>query len=114
MAATEAPPEVAGEAAEPDVGEQTQVPGTESRQMKLTFDVGGDTPEVAILRLSGGVVLERELKKGAEIHIEVTDTRDGTVVANGYGRVTSVQFVDKLDDDGYVKTTERITGIKVS
>lgn len=113
MAVTEALPET-GEEHELEPGEQAQVPGTEKRQMKLTFDVGGETPEIAILRLSGGIVLERELKKGAEIHIEVTDTLDGQVVANGYGRVTSVRFDDKLDEDGYVQKCERITGIKVS
>lgn len=84
-----------------------------TQRPQLTFDVGGDAPDTAILRLSGGVVLDRELEKGAEIHMQVVGM-DGEVVANGYGRVVSVQFKDTLDEHGHVASTERVHGIKLT
>lgn len=82
-------------------------------EVQLSFEVGGQPPDTAILRLSGGVVLQRELSKGDEIHMQVVGM-DGEIVADGYGRVVSIQFKDKLDDDGNVVSTERVHGIKIS
>jgi hypothetical protein len=84
-----------------------------STQLALTFDVGGDVPDTAILRLSGGVVLQRQLAKGDEIHLQVVNM-DGETVADGYGRVVSVMFKDKLNEHGQTVSTERVHGIKVS
>lgn len=80
---------------------------------QLSFAVGGDTPDTAILRLSGGVVLHRELEKGSEVHLQVVDT-DGQVVADGYGRVISVTFKDRLNEHGQTVSTERVHGIKIT
>lgn len=83
----------------------------EARQ--LTFDVGGDVPDTAILRLSGGLVLDQELEKGAEVHVVVSGM-DGEVIGNAYGRVVSVMFKDRIGEAGEVVAVERIHGLKVS
>jgi hypothetical protein len=80
---------------------------------QLTFNVGGETPDKSLLRLSGAVFTHRELTKGEEIHLQVVDA-DGAIVADGYGRVLSVQFKDQYDKDGNVEATERVHGAKVS
>ena len=83
-----------------------------SAQQQFSFDVGGNQPDEAILRLSGAVHVHRELQKGEEVHLQVVDA-DGKPVADGYGRVTGITFKDTWDDEGDV-TTQRIHSIKVS
>ena len=95
-------------------GDVEGVEATKPRQAQLTFDVGGGKPETAILRLSGVVVLDRELMKSTELHIEITDTLVGDMVGNGYARIDSVEFVDRRDEHDNVSTTERIHKAKVS
>ena len=80
---------------------------------QLTFDVGGEKPTESVLRMSGGVFTQRELKKGEELHLQVVDA-DGVVVADGYGRVVSVLFKDTIDEHGTVTATERIQGAKIT
>lgn len=80
---------------------------------QLSFDVGGNPPDVSVLRISGGAMVHRELAKGDEVHLVVAGM-DGEVVADGYGRVVAVSFKDKLDKDGVVTGTERIQTIKVT
>jgi len=80
---------------------------------QLTFDVGGNKPDKAVLRFSGGLMLDRELTKGEELHVQVVDM-DGTVVGNAYGKIIAVTFKDKLDEDGFVTSTERVHSAKVS
>lgn len=80
---------------------------------QLTFDVGGDKPTESILRVAGGMYTTRELSKGEEVHIQVVDA-DGQVVADGYGRITTVAFKDKIDEHGSVTATERLQGAKIT
>lgn len=80
---------------------------------QLTFNVGGEKPDTAVLRFSGGLMLDRELAKGEELHVQVVDT-DGVVVGNAYGRVVTVAFKDKVDEHGSVTSTERVHSAKVS
>lgn len=80
---------------------------------QLTFDVGGNKPDKAVLRFSGGLMLDRELAKGEELHVQVVDM-DGQVVGNAYGRIVSIAFKDKLDEHGAVTETERTHSAKVS
>lgn len=86
---------------------------TEPPQVQLTFEVGGDPPTAALLGFSGKVFVHRELVKGEEVHLQVVDA-DGTVVADGYGRVVGVAFRDRLDEHGQVTATERVHSVKVS
>lgn len=90
------------------------------QQVQLTFDVGGDAPDTAILRLSGGVILDREVQKGTEVHLVVSGM-DGEVIGNAWwrldledGRVVSVMFKDRIGEAGEVVAVERIHGLKVS
>lgn len=83
------------------------------QQVQLTFDVGGDAPDTAILRLSGGVILDREVQKGTEVHLVVSGM-DGEVIGYAYGRVVSVMFKDRIGEAGEVVAVERIHGLKVS
>lgn len=80
---------------------------------QLTFDVGGETPTESLLRVSGGIFTSRELQKGEEVHLQVVDA-DGTVVAEGYGKVVAVGFKDRFDEHGHVTETERSHSVKVS
>lgn len=84
-----------------------------SQPPQLSFDVGGSKPDTAILRMSGGVFVHRQLQKGEEVHVQVVDA-DGVVVADGYGRVVGILFKDKLDEHGVVTATERVHSVKVS
>ncbi len=87
--------------------------GENTEPAQLTFDVGGDMPDTAVLRLSGGMILDREIEKGAEIHLVVSGM-DGEVLGNAYGRVVSVMFRDRVGEAGDVVAVERVHGIKVS
>ncbi len=80
---------------------------------QLTLDVGGEKPTESLLRFSGGLFTARELSKGEEVHLQVVDA-DGTVVADGYGRVLGVAFKDKVDEHNNVTATERVQSVKVS
>lgn len=79
---------------------------------QLSFEVGGKQPDQAVIRISGSVHLDKELKKGDEIHLTIGDM-DGEVVANGYGRITQVAFKDQMEE-GQVVATERIHTAKVA
>jgi hypothetical protein len=87
------------------------VSDTDAQQ--LTFDVGGNPPDLSILRVSGGAMLHKELAKGDEVHMIVSGM-DGEIVADGYGRVVAVAFKDKLDEHGVVTATERIQTIRIT
>lgn len=79
---------------------------------QLTFDVGGELPEVGLVRFSGSVFVDRDLPKGEEVHLQVVG-RDGEILANGYGKVVAVSFKDTVDK--YENThTERIHSVQVS
>lgn len=80
---------------------------------QLTFDVGGDTPTSAVLRVTGSIHLHRELAKGEEAHVQVVDA-DGVCVADGYGTVVAVSFRDRRDEHGNVTETERGHTLKVA
>ncbi len=80
---------------------------------QLTFDVGGNPPDVSVIRISGGAMLLKELAKGDEVHMVVSGM-DGEIVANGYGHVVAVTFKDKLDEHGIVAATERIQTVKIT
>lgn len=82
------------------------------RPVQLSFDVGGSPPDLALLRLSGAQSLERELRKGDEVHLALSDA-DGNVIASGYGRVVGVAFRDRTDHEGFVVGTERIHTVKL-
>lgn len=79
---------------------------------QLTFDVGGNQPDKALVRFSGDAFVHRHLTKGEEVHLQVVDA-DGQVVADGYGRVVGVSFRDKLEDGNVVETT-RVHSVKFS
>lgn len=80
---------------------------------QLTFDVGGNEPDINIVRVSGGAIVQQDLEKGQEVHV-VVSTMDGELVADGFGRVVSVAFKDKVDELGSVVQTERIQTVKIS
>lgn len=84
---------------------------TESRQ--LSFHVGGNAPDTAIVRVSGGVIAKRDLEKGEELHMQIVDM-DGEVIADGYGRVLAVTFKDTVDEHGTVTATERVHSAKIT
>lgn len=80
----------------------------EAEQLKLSFNVGGEPPTSAVLRLSGGCRVHREIDKGDELHLQVVDM-DGTVVADGYGHIEELTFRDKRDPEtNDIVATERI------
>lgn len=81
-------------------------------QMRFSFDVGGTEPNVASLKVSGPLNVERDLKKGEEIHVRVVDA-DGQIIADGYGNVVAVAFKDHRDKDGILVDTERIHTAKL-
>lgn len=73
---------------------------------QLSFDVGGATPDLASVKVTGDMPVDRDLRKGDQLHITVT-TLDGEVVASRDGFVSAISFVDKLDKFGDVESTER-------
>lgn len=79
---------------------------------QLTFDVGGATPDVASIKISGGFGLKRELRKGETCGIRIIDA-DGQILAEADGYVVAVQFKDKRNKYGDVESTERAHTVKV-
>lgn len=80
--------------------------------VQLTFEVGGAKPTVASLKISGGLGIARELRKGEVIGIRIIDA-DGQMLAEGDGPVTSISFRDKRNKYGDVESTERAHTVKV-
>lgn len=81
-------------------------------QLRLSFDVGGATPDAATLKIGGSLEVRRELRKGEEIGIRVVDA-DGQLIADGDGYVTAVAFKDRRDKDGDIVETQRTHTAKV-
>ncbi len=79
---------------------------------QLSFEVGGEKPNVASVKVSGGLALTRELRKGETVGIRIIDV-DGQILAEGDGPVTSVAFKDKRGKYGEVESTERAHTVKV-
>ena len=79
---------------------------------QLSFEVGGEEPNVASLKISGGLALGRELRKGETIGIRIIDA-DGQILAEGDGHVAAVAFKDKRNKFGVVESTERAHTAKV-
>jgi hypothetical protein len=80
---------------------------------QLTFDVGGSPPDVATLKITGGMRLGRELRKGEPIHVNIIGP-DGEVLAEGDGFVAAVGFKDKRNKFGDVESTERTHTAKLA
>ena len=97
---------------ETDSGSATLRPGS-GYQQQLSFDVGGQPPDIAILKIGGGIVMHSELEKGDEVHVQIADA-DGEVVADGYCRITQVAFKDRFDDQGNVVGSDRTHTASVS
>lgn len=76
----------------------------------MGFEVGGQEPDVSIVRLSGGIVADTDLEKGLEVQVEVISTLTGEVVARGFGSVTSVAFRARRDGSG----TDRVQTVKAT
>lgn len=79
---------------------------------QLSFEVGGEKPNVASMKVSGGLALTRELRKGETVGIRIIDA-DGQVLAEGDGPVTTISFKDKRNKYGEVGSTERAHTVKV-
>lgn len=80
--------------------------------VQLSFNVGGEKPNVASLKISGGLGLTRELRKGETVGIRIMDA-DGQIIAEGDGPVTAIAFRDKRNKYGDVESTERAHTVKV-
>lgn len=78
---------------------------------QLSFDVGGARPNVASLKISGGLSIGRELKKGERVGIRIIGM-DGELLAESDGTVTGISFKDKRNKHGDVESTERAHTIK--
>ena len=79
---------------------------------QLSFEVGGERPNVASVKVSGGLAIGREMAKGETVAIRLIDA-DGQILAEGMGPVTSVSFRDKRNQYGEVFSTERAHTVKV-
>lgn len=80
---------------------------------QLSFDVGGEKPNLASVKVSGGFGLSRELRKGETVGIRIIDA-DGQVLAEADGPVTAITFKDKRNKYGEVESTERGHTVKVN
>lgn len=98
------PPETEQPKGEP-MSVQTAERPSEERQLSFTFNVGGHTPDLAKVGFSGKAELERELRKGEELVLNVIDA-NGELVVSAHGVVTAIAFVDKETEDGTVTTRE--------
>lgn len=78
----------------------------EHEMTQLSFEVGGAKPNLASLKISGGMGLARELRKGEQVGIRILGM-DGEVLAESDGHVTSIAFKDKRNKYGDVESTER-------
>lgn len=83
---------------------------------QLTLEVGDELGvELGVehmtgsYRIGGELPCAKELKKGAGVHVVVTDS-DGEVISSVYGRVAAISFVDH-EKDG-LQWTERAHRIK--
>jgi len=84
-----------------------------SDPLQLSFDVGGEAPDTATLKISGSFELDRELAKGETVGLRVVDA-DGAVIAQGDGYVTQVAFKDRRDPKhGTVVETQRAHTVKL-
>jgi hypothetical protein len=83
------------------------------RPTQLSFEVGGDhaLPEAATFRVSGALAAGRELQKGEDVRLVLTDA-DGQVVAAGEGYVRGIAFHEHRPKDG-PSWTERKHAIKL-
>lgn len=79
---------------------------------QLSFAVGGTPPDTGIVRITGGLVIGRDLDKGTEVHLQLVGM-DGEVIANGYGHVVAVTFKDTYSE-GVVVSTDRVHTLKIS
>jgi predicted regulator of Ras-like GTPase activity (Roadblock/LC7/MglB family) len=79
---------------------------------QLSFDVGGAEPNIASIKVSGGMATGRQLRKGETIQV-VVSSADGEVLAQGIGPVTSIAFKDKRNKYGDVESTERAHTVKI-
>lgn len=86
--------------------------GMVQQQEQLSFDVGGQIPDVGVLKVGGQLMVGTDVSKGTEVHIVVSGM-DGEVIANGYGHVVGVAFKD-VYKDGDIVGTERIHAVKVT
>lgn len=83
----------------------------EHEMTQLSFDVGGASPNVASLKISGGLGLSRELRKGEMVGIRIISA-DGVILAESDGYVTGVSFKDKRNKYGEVESTEPAHTVK--
>ncbi len=83
-------------------------------QQQLTFDVGGESPTSAVLRMAGAIHLHRELSKGEECHVQIVTVAEGEVVGDAYGPVVAISFKDRRDEHGEISETERGHTLKVA
>lgn len=82
-------------------------------ETQLSFTVGGSMPTKSRARIAGGLFTHREIEKGEELHMQLVDS-DGTIVADGYGRVESITFKDVYDKDGELAEVQRVHGVKIT
>ncbi len=79
---------------------------------QLSFNVGGEVPDVGTLKVSGQLHVHRDLEKGTAVHLQIVDD-DGQVVADGYGRCSAVTFKERMEE-GSVVGTERAHTVKLT
>jgi hypothetical protein len=82
----------------------------EPERRQLTFEVGGNEPSSASLRVGGGMLLSRELEKGDMVGIRIISA-DGEMLAEADGRVTGVAFIDHLDQYDEVVPRAALCGV---
>lgn len=84
-----------------------------NEQRQMTLDVGGDVglQLVGTFRVGGELPALRELPKGADVRIVVTD-EDGEIVATTIGYVSAVTFKEHRDKGAH--WTERAHRVKPS
>ena len=86
----------------------------DERPVQLSFDVGGASPDVATIRISGGFGLSRELRKGEIVGVRLI-SEDGEILAEADGPVVGIAFKDKINKKhGFVESTERAHTVKVN
>lgn len=83
------------------------------QSVQLSFEVGGQHghPDAASFRLSGALAAFRELRKGEEVRVTLSDA-DGQVIATADGWVHGIGFKEHRPKDG-PSWTERTHQIKV-
>lgn len=81
---------------EPDEAEpEPTIRGTKGRR-QLSLLAGGEDPDMSSFKMQGGkIAVEGEFEKGTTVDLYVKV------------RIAEVHFVDKVDDDGYVVSTDR-------